>query len=868
MDTNHSHNDKEASKDSNQTCNIRSISIGDGEIVFSKGCVMYKSEHLKDMASPFLHLVPDHCQINQQQRDGTEYHITIINKVELKAIVKPKLNEYFQEKVKFDKLNITQLGVGVLKSSDRESNGKTYFLLTHAPELDQMRKDLDLEPIDFHVTLGFDIRDIHDEGRKSLKTIQQINKTFPIQCLLTNPSPYKAKQIQYLEWIVQKYPTHPSIRSVIKELIKLYPKSKYNKIKELIDLLIGMGDLDGFYVQAKIEQALGILPIEISSNISSLFNLEFDANTINPKSLEYLLDFFNSHMNIQTIKKQLFYEFEFENGRFVGHPLPFNFSWVQPNILGGSSVPSASDLKLFSKMGIVNVITCLEEPLNVVQNDVKIHFFRIDDRTPPTMNQLEEMLSIVERGEPTIVHCKGGVGRTNTVLACVLIKQQKLNSEEAIAQIKSTRPKVILDDRQVKFVKQFSSLQYSGHKPKIKLPKLIVFVGYPASGKSTLSTHIVKYFGEGQIVRINQDESGRKATTEEFNQNLKNSKTIIVDNCNLTKEKRKVWIDLAFNTNQAWCVYFNYNMEELKYRIVRRINHPTVKNGLKILSVVKDQLEEPTLNEGFSKIIKIDNDEDVNVLLNDLGITQPIELPPESRSQIVKFCRTRHLANLGSASRDDLLFSSGEQNSFLQFELDVEEKIDGANLGIVVKSDYKISVQNRSHYVSSSYHAQFALLDNWILKHSDELINLLEPEVEILYGEWCYMKHSIHYTHLPDYFLAFDIFNCLTQSFLSRSELQVRLEGTSIRQVPLIASKKFSNVKELTDLASKTKSKYYDGIIEGVYLRVCNDKKTVDRAKIVRKDFICGDSQATGSSNNVRHWTKAQLTKNVLDLES
>lgn len=857
MDASHIQN-SDTSNNNNQSCDI-------GEIVLSKGCVMYKSENLKETAARYLHFVPEHCQMNRRKRDGDEYHITIINKMELKSVDRPNFKEYFGEKVKFTKIHTFDMGVGILKSSDKQSKDQTYFLLIHAPELDQIRLDLNLEPIDFHVTLGFDCKDIHAEGKKTLETIQQINKNFPVECLLIHPSPFKTKQIRYMERAAFEYQTNPSTRNLVKELIKLYPKSKYNKIKEYVDWLISVNDLDGFYVQAKIEQALGIPPAEIFNNISPLFNLTFDADGINPKSLQYLLDFLNNQINNQTIKKQLFYEFG--DGKFIGHALPFNFSWVQPNVLGGSSIPSASDLKLFSKMGIVNVITCLEEPLNVVQDDVKIHFFRVDDRTPPTMSQLEAMLSIVEGGQPTIVHCKGGVGRTNTVLACVLIKDQRLSSEDAIAQIKSKRPKVILDDRQVKFLKQFSNLQYSCHKPKIKLPKLIVFVGYPASGKSTLSTHIVKYFGEDQIVRINQDESGRKATTEQFNQNLKNSKTIIVDNCNLTKEKRKVWIDLAFNTNQAWCVYFNYNMEELKYRIVRRINHPTVKNGLKILSVVKDQLEEPTLSEGFSKIIKIDSDEDLNVFLNDLGITQPIELPPESKSQIVKFCRTRHLVNLGGASRDDLLLSSGEQNAFLQFELDVEEKIDGANLGIVVKSDYKISVQNRSHYVSSSYHAQFALLDNWILKHTDELINLLEPEVEILYGEWCYMKHSIHYTHLPDYFLAFDIFNCLTQSFLSRHELQVRLEGTSIKQVPLIVSKKFSNIKELTELASKTKSKYYDGLIEGVYVRVSSDKKTVDRAKIVRKDFICGDSQASGSNNNVRHWTKAQLTKNTLDFE-
>lgn len=855
-----------ATSNTNQkmTESSRPATENDDIIVLHKGCVMYKSDKLKEMAERYIPYIPEHCQINQRQRDGLEYHITVINKSEVKTIGQPNLKEYLQDRIQLSRFDVTEFGLGILKSPDNEANCKTYFLLIYSSQLDRIRKDLHLESIDFHMTLGFDQRDVHVDGKKSLKAIQQINVNLPAQFI--PPSPYKSKQMQYLEWMVEHFATDSRIKTAIKELTKLYPKSKYNKIKELIEILIGMGDLDGYYVQTKVEQALGIPTSDIFTNISTLFDREFDPATIDRKSLKFLLDFLNDNTNKQTIKKQHFYEFE--NQKFVNHPLPFNFSWVQSNVLAGSSIPSTNDLKLFSKMGIVHVITCLEEPLNVVQDCVKIHFFKIDDRTPPTLNQLEEMLNIVQLGEPTVIHCKGGVGRTNTVLACILIKQEKLSSEEAIAQIKSTRPKVILDDRQIKFIKQFSSLQYAGHKPKIKLPKMILFVGYPASGKSTLSTHMVNYFGDDQVVRINQDDSGRKATTEQFNQNIKNSKTILVDNCNLTKEKRKVWFDLAFNTKQAWCIYFNYNIEELKYRIVRRVNHPTVKNGLKILATLKDQLEEPEYSEGFSKIIKIENDEHITALLNDFGIAQPIELPPETTSQIVKFVRTRHLVNLGGASRDDLLLTHGEQNSFLQFQLDVEEKIDGANLGIVVKADYKISVQNRSHYVSSSYHAQFSLLDNWILKHSDELIALLEPEVEILYGEWCYMKHSIHYTKLPDYFLAFDLYNCITQQFSSRQELQVRLEGTSIKQVPLIVSKKFGNVKELSDIASKTKSQYYDGIVEGVYLRVCDDKNTKDRAKIVRKDFICGsgDGQTAGGSNNVRHWTKAQLTKNVLQL--
>ena len=37
----------------------------------------------------------------------------------------------------------------------------------------------------------------------------------------------------------------------------------------------------------------------------------------------------------------------------------------------------------------------------------------------------------------------------------------------------------------------------------------------------------------------------------------------------------------------------------------------------------------------------------------------------------------------------------------------------------------------------------------------------------ILYGEWVYAKHSIHYTALPGYFIAFDIWDKQTKTFMA-----------------------------------------------------------------------------------------------------
>ena len=39
------------------------------------------------------------------------------------------------------------------------------------------------------------------------------------------------------------------------------------------------------------------------------------------------------------------------------------------------------------------------------------------------------------------------------------------------------------------------------------------------------------------------------------------------------------------------------------------------------------------------------------------------------------------------------------------------------------------------------------------------LCQILEPERHVLFGEWLFAKHSKHYTSLPAYFIAFDIYD-------------------------------------------------------------------------------------------------------------
>ena len=119
------------------------------------------------------------------------------------------------------------------------------------------------------------------------------------------------------------------------------------------------------------------------------------------------------------------------------------------------------------------------------------------------------------------------------------------------------------------------------------------------------------------------------------------------------------------------------------------------------------------------------------------------------------------------------------------------------------------------------------------------------PGRYILYGEWMFAKHSIHYTHLPGIFLAFDLFDTEAHTFLSRKELSKRLDGTNVCHVPEIPAPDQLDLQSILHLAKTKESMFYSGVVEGVYIRREQGGKTVDRAKIVRADFIAGNEHGS-----------------------
>ena len=181
-----------------------------------------------------------------------------------------------------------------------------------------------------------------------------------------------------------------------------------------------------------------------------------------------------------------------------------------------------------------------------------------------------------------------------------------------------------------------------------------------------------------------------------------------------------------------------------------------------------------------------------------------------------KFPTTPHLLWLGSvAAREDKILTRAEAEEFLRGPVSIEEKVDGANLGVSFDNRANLIAQNRGSLLEPRMKGQFAPLWNWLSERESRLFDALGDRL-IIFGEWCYARHSLPYTLLPDFFLAFDVYDRQDERFMNsarRDEIVAELE---LSVVPKIATGIF-RLNEIPRFLGQ--SSLYDGPMEGVYLR-------------------------------------------------
>lgn len=211
--------------------------------------------------------------------------------------------------------------------------------------------------------------------------------------------------------------------------------------------------------------------------------------------------------------------------------------------------------------------------------------------------------------------------------------------------------------------------------------------------------------------------------------------------------------------------------------------------------------------------------------------------------------RTRHLPWKPNASRDDLIASEREARIIFESEhVTVEEKVDGANVGIARGP----IIRNRNHILHKGYRAktaaklQFTPIWNWYYDHEpcfDRLETLAGPVS--VFGEWLLALHSVIYDRLPDYLLAFDLYDPENRDFLDPLRARYCLEHAGFVTVPLLRVGRVGSYEELEHLVYQPSILSSTAQREGVYVKVSDGSHITHRFKMVRQGFIAGEHFST-----------------------
>ena len=221
-------------------------------------------------------------------------------------------------------------------------------------------------------------------------------------------------------------------------------------------------------------------------------------------------------------------------------------------------------------------------------------------------------------------------------------------------------------------------------------------------------------------------------------------------------------------------------------------------------------------------------------------------------SDFFRFPHTPHIAWLGIDSpRDDKVLDSDQAQALLAGEVVVEEKIDGANLGLAVTANGEIRAQNRGQYLTEPCAGQFSRMGAWLSQHRYALLDHLSPKL-ILFGEWCAARHSLDYNELPDWYMVFDVWDRVAKRFWSTPRRDALATRLGLALVPCIYRGK-ARMSDLQSLLEKSMSRYRCGPPEGIVVRSEDAQWTLARAKLVRSEF----TQTIG-----QHWRSRAIEWN------
>lgn len=188
-------------------------SIGQSYIGFN-----IPKEHVQPYIDELRYILKDDLELyqdNKFKRDGFDkYHITVINSMNYIQLSKYNLSfiTWLYSNLEETEFPIDFKGIG--KASKNEDT--TYFVVCQGDEINGVRTYFGLEPIDLHITLGFDKKDVFGVDKNQvidinkpsafIEKVSQYSNPFQIlkSCKnLTNPSSYKILEIKETHLVIE-----------------------------------------------------------------------------------------------------------------------------------------------------------------------------------------------------------------------------------------------------------------------------------------------------------------------------------------------------------------------------------------------------------------------------------------------------------------------------------------------------------------------------------------------------------------------------------------------------------------------------------------------------------------------------------------
>jgi RNA ligase len=252
--------------------------------------------------------------------------------------------------------------------------------------------------------------------------------------------------------------------------------------------------------------------------------------------------------------------------------------------------------------------------------------------------------------------------------------------------------------------------------------------------------------------------------------------------------------------------------------------------------------------------------------------------PPPIR----KYPRTHHIEGSRLQPGDEDLGAVPWRNVAGK-HLAVEEKIDGANCAVSFDGA-RLLLQSRGHYLTGGAREKhFAALKPWAQAHAPAFRAVLKDRY-VMYGEWVYAKHTVYYDALLHYFLEFDVLDRTTGDFLSTPRRRALLAPLPVVSVPVLHEGPLRSHDELVGFVGPSRFKtpaWRDHLaeeatalgldmdriaaetdpsneMEGLYIKVEDSERVVDRLKWVRHGFL------TSVVDSGTHWLARPIVPNRL----